>query len=36
MSPREWTLFIADMLEACDKISGYVSGMKFDEFCADT
>jgi len=36
MSRRDWTLFVADMLEACDKIAGYTSGMGFDEFCADS
>jgi uncharacterized protein with HEPN domain len=36
MSRRDWTLFVADMLEACDKIIGYTSGMSFDAFCADT
>jgi hypothetical protein len=35
MSRREWTLFISDMLEACNKISGYVNGMSFEDFCAD-
>ena len=36
MSRREWRLFVADMLEASGKISGYVSGMSFEDFCADT
>jgi uncharacterized protein with HEPN domain len=36
MSRRDWTLFVADMQEACDKISLYVSGMDFVDFCADT
>lgn len=36
MSRREWTLFVADMQEACDRISLYVSGMDFVGFCADT
>ena len=36
MSRREWRLFVADMLEASGKISGYVSGMGFEDFCADT
>jgi uncharacterized protein with HEPN domain len=36
MSRRDWTLFVADMHEACDKIAAYTSGMDFDEFCADT
>jgi len=30
MSRRDWTLFVADMLEACDKIIDYTSGMSFD------
>lgn len=36
MSRRDWTLFVADMLEACDKIDTYTSGMDFEAFCADT
>ncbi len=36
MSPRDWTLFIADRQEACDKIAAYTNGMDFDQFCADT
>ena len=36
MSRRDWTLFIADMQEACNKISGYVSGMDFEGFRADS
>jgi uncharacterized protein with HEPN domain len=35
MSRRDWTLFVADMQEACDKIAGYTSGMDFEAFCAD-
>lgn len=36
MSRHDWTLFVDDMLEACNKIIGYLSGMDFDDFCADT
>ncbi len=36
MSPRDWTLFIADMQEACEKIAAYTTGMDFEAFCADT
>jgi len=36
MSRRDWTLFVADMQEACDKIAAYTSGMDFEAFCADT
>jgi uncharacterized protein with HEPN domain len=36
MSRREWRLFVADMLEASGKISGYVSGTSFEDCCADT
>ena len=36
MSRRDWTLFVADMQEACDKIAMYTSGMDFEAFCADT
>lgn len=36
MSRREWPLFVADMQEACERISLYVSGMDFVDFCADT
>ena len=36
MSPRDWTLFIADMQEACDKIADYTRGIDFSAFCADT
>jgi len=36
MSRRDWTLFVADIQQACDKIGGYVSGMSFEDFCADT
>ena len=36
MSRRDWALFVADIQQACDKISGYVSGMSFEDFCADT
>jgi hypothetical protein len=36
MSRRDWTLFVAYMLEACDKIIEYTSGMSFDAFCTYT
>ena len=36
MSPRDWTLFIADMQEACDKIADYTRGIDFSAYCADT
>lgn len=36
MSRRNWSLFVADMQEACNKIAVYTSGMGFDEFCADS
>jgi len=36
MSRRDWTLFIADMQEACAKIAAYTTGMDFEAFCADT
>jgi uncharacterized protein with HEPN domain len=36
MSRRDWTLFVADMKEACDKIAAYTNGMDFDQFCGDT
>ena len=36
MSRRDWTLFVADMQEACDKIAFYTTGMDFEAFCADT
>jgi len=36
MSRRDWTLLVADMLEACDKIAEYTSGMDLEEFCADS
>ena len=35
MPPREWRLRIEDILEAIRKIQRYVSGLSFDEFCAD-
>lgn len=35
MSRRDWTLFVADMQEACDKIAAYTSGMDFEAFGAD-
>ena len=36
MSRRDWALFVDDIQQAYDKISGYVSGMSFEDFCADT
>ena len=36
MSRRDWSLFVADMQEACNKISGYVSGMGYEDFQADS
>ena len=36
MSRRDWALFVDDIQQAYDKISVYVSGMSFDDFCADT
>ncbi len=36
MSRRDWTLFVADMQEACAKIAAYTSGMDFEAFSADT
>lgn len=36
MSRRDWTLFVADMHQACGKISCYIRGMGFEDFCADT
>jgi uncharacterized protein with HEPN domain len=35
MPPREWRLRIEDILESIHKIRRYVSGLSFDEFCAD-
>ncbi|MCT0212780.1 MULTISPECIES: DUF86 domain-containing protein [unclassified Synechococcus] len=35
MSRRDWSLFVADMKEACNKISGYVTGMGLEDFQAD-
>ena len=36
MSHRDWSLFVADMQEACNKISGYLSGVGYEEFRADS
>ncbi len=36
MSRSDWALFVADIQQACDKISGYVSGLSFEEFQADS
>jgi len=35
MPPGEWRQRIEDILEAIHKIRRYVSGLSFDEFCAD-
>ena len=36
MSRREWSLFVADMQEAIEKIAGYVDAMTFADFQSDT
>jgi hypothetical protein len=36
MSRRDWALFVDDIQQDYDKISVYVSGMSFEDFCADT
>jgi uncharacterized protein with HEPN domain len=36
MSRREWSLFVADMQEAIEKIAGYVDAMTFTDFQSDT
>lgn len=36
MSRRDWALFVADMQEACDKITDYIRNMSFEAFCGDT
>jgi uncharacterized protein with HEPN domain len=36
MSRRDWSLFIADMQEAIEKIAGYVDAMTFTDFQSDT
>ena len=36
MSRRDWALFVGDMLEASGKINGYISGLNFEEFQADS
>ena len=36
MSRREWRLFVADMLDVSGKINGYISGLNFEEFQADS
>lgn len=35
MSRREWRLFVADMLEASEKIKLYITGMDFADFQTD-
>jgi uncharacterized protein with HEPN domain len=36
MSRREWSLFVADMHEAIEKIASYVDAMTFTDFQSDT
>ena len=36
MSRREWSLFVADMQEAIEKIASYVDAMTFTDFQSDT
>lgn len=36
MSRREWSLFVADMQEAIEKIARYVDAMTFTDFQSDT
>jgi uncharacterized protein with HEPN domain len=36
MSRREWSLFVADMQEAIEKIASYVEAMSFTDFQSDT
>ena len=36
MSRREWSLFVADMQEAIEKIASYVDAMTFIDFQSDT
>ncbi|MFZ5586807.1 MAG: DUF86 domain-containing protein [Thermodesulfobacteriota bacterium] len=36
MSPREWRFRLQDMLEAVAKIQGYLAGMSFGQFQADS
>ena len=36
MSRRDWSLFVADMQEAIEKIASYVDAMIFTDFQSDT
>jgi len=36
MSRRDWSLFVADMQEAIEKIASYVDAMTFTDFRSDT
>jgi uncharacterized protein with HEPN domain len=36
MSRRDWSLFVADMQEAIEKIASYVDAMTFTDFQSDT
>jgi uncharacterized protein with HEPN domain len=36
MSRREWSLFVADMQDAIEKIASYVEAMSFTDFQSDT
>ena len=36
MSRREWSLLVADMQEAIEKIASYVDAMTFTDFQSDT
>lgn len=36
MSRRDWSLFVADMQEAIDKVASYVDAMTFTDFQSDT
>jgi uncharacterized protein with HEPN domain len=36
MSRRDWSLFVADMQEAIEKIARYVDAMTFTDFQSDT
>ena len=35
MRNREWSFYIQDMIDFCDKAQSYTSGMDFDAFVAD-
>jgi len=35
MKPRDWTIYIDDILEAVARIRRYLDGKSFDEFCQD-